>query len=318
MHPTLLELDLPLVGHVEIPAYLTMVLAGFLVATAGARRAAARAGVPPDRVVDLAILTLVLGVLGARLLAVATDGRLADFVHLCTDPPAVAADDALVRICQRDEQCGWDYRCNLDARDAVLAGERTTMCHPPRDCLAALKFWHGGLTFYGALILAVPGALWYCRRRRLDFLQIADLAAPFLLVGQAIGRIGCFLDGCCYGAATGGPLGVVMPGRGPVHPTQLYESAACLVLGAALWLAARRRAGARGARGRGAIFGWALVLYGAARALIELVRADPRGAVGPLSTSQILAIPAVVIGALLIARARRSGGAAAGRLPSSS
>jgi phosphatidylglycerol:prolipoprotein diacylglycerol transferase len=296
VRPTLFELDLPVLGHVDFPAYLTLLLLGFLVATFGARRAAERAGIPGERIVDLALWMLVLGVLGARLLAVLTDGKLLDFVHLCTDPPAVAADDARVMFCDRDDQCGFDYLCNPGARDAVLAGDRRTMCHPPRDCLAALKFWRGGLTFYGALLFAIPGAIWFGRRKRLDFLRVADLVAPFVLVGQAIGRLGCFLEGCCYGAATRGPLAVSLPGRGPVHPTQLYESAATLLFAALLWFVIRPRAG------RGQAFGWMLVLYGATRAVIELWRADPRGALGPLSTSQLIAIPAIALGGWLILR----------------
>lgn len=286
------------------PSYLTLVLVGFLVATLLAKRAAARAGMPAERIVDLAVLMLVLGVLGARLLAVVSDGKLADFVHLCTEPRAVEAPDAAVRFCQTDEQCGFDYRCDPEARGAVAAGARTTMCYPPRDCLAALKFWQGGLTFYGALLFAIPGALWYCRRKRLDFLAVGDLVAPGVLVGQAIGRVGCFLEGCCYGAATAGPLGVRFPGHALArHPTQLYESAADLAIAALLWFVLRPRT-----RGRGELFGWMLALYGAARAAIELLRDDPRGGLGPLSTSQLLAIPAIALGVWLVARARRGTG----------
>ena len=304
MRPILFEIDLPLVGHVVFPSYLTLILIGFVVATLLAKRAARSAGIDGDRVVDLAMLCLVLGVLGARLLSVTTDGKFEDFVHLCTDPAQVEAIDARATLCQTDAECGWDYQCDPGSRAAALAGTRLTMCHPPRDCLASLKFWQGGLTFYGALFLAVPGALWFCRRKRIDFLRMADLCGPFLLVGQGIGRIGCFLEGCCYGAPTDGPLGVRFPGHArPLHPTQLYEMVADLALAAILWFAVRPRA-----RGRGAVFGWTLVLYGAARAVIELWRDDPRGSLGPLSTSQVIAIPAVALGLFLIVRARRRGG----------
>jgi phosphatidylglycerol:prolipoprotein diacylglycerol transferase len=276
-----------------------MLMVGFLVATLLSKRAAVRAGLPGERVVDLAVLVLVLGVAGARLLSVTTDGKLGDFVHLCSDPRAVEAPDAAVRYCQRDEQCGYDYLCDPAAREAVAAAERSTMCHPPRDCLAALKFWQGGLTFYGALLFAIPGAVWYCRRRRLDVLQVGDLVAPYVMLGQAIGRIGCFLEGCCYGAPTDGLLGVRFPGHAVArHPTQLYESAVDLVLAAVLLLAVRGRR-------RGERLGWMLALYGAARAVIELWRDDPRGGVGPLSTSQLLAIPAIALGLGLVVRARR-------------
>lgn len=239
------------------PPYLTFVLIGFVVATLGAMRAGEKAGIDRARVMDLALLMLALGVLGARLLAVLTDGKLDDFVHLCTDPAKVRPD-------------------------------------AERDCLAALKFWQGGLTFYGGLLLAVPGAVWYCRRRRIDFLRMADVLAPFLLLGQGIGRIGCYLEGCCYGATTTGLFA-------PRHPTQLYEMVIDLALAALLWFVLRPRA-----RGTGALFGWALALYGVARALLELWRADARGGIGPLSTSQLIAIPAVASGIWLIARARRT------------
>ena len=303
MRPILFEFELPLIGQVQFPSFLTLVLVGFLVAVIGARRAARRAGIDGERVVDMAVVCLVFGLLGARLLAVLTDGKLMDFVHLCTDPTQVSAADARVPWCDSDEECGYDYRCDPDARDQVLAGERDSMCYPPRDCLAALKFWQGGLTFYGGLLFAIPAAILYCRRRRLSFLTMADLSAPFLLVGQAIGRLGCFLEGCCYGGRTDGPFGVTMPGHyGRLHPTQLYEAGVCLALAALLYFVLRLRA-----RGRGEMFGWLLVTYGAARAALELLRDDPRGALGPLSTSQLIAIPAVVLGIWLVARARRGG-----------
>lgn len=302
MRPVLFDLDLPLLGQVAFPSYLTLVLLGFLVATFGARRAAMRAGIDGNRIVDLALVCLCAGVLGARLFAVLTDGKLIDFVHLCSDPPAVSADHARVALCETDAQCGFDYECNREARAEVLAGERRSMCHPPRDCLAAIKFWQGGLTLYGGLLLAVPAAFWFCRRRRMEFLAVADLVAPWLLVGQATGRLGCFLEGCCYGAATGSALGVAMPGHGrPLHPTQLYEAAADVVLAGVLaWVVSPR---AR--RHRGETFGWMLLMYGAARAVIEIFRDDPRGGLGPLSTSQLVAGLAASVGIALVARARR-------------
>ena len=80
MRPVLFEIDLPLVGHVAFPSYLTLIVVGFLVAVIGARRAARPAGIDGDRLVDMAVVCLVAGLAGARLLAVLTDGRLTDFV----------------------------------------------------------------------------------------------------------------------------------------------------------------------------------------------------------------------------------------------
>jgi phosphatidylglycerol:prolipoprotein diacylglycerol transferase len=297
MRPILFDFSLPLLGRVEFPAYMTFILLGFAVAIWLAGREADRVGLPRQRIVDLGILMLVLGVAGARLLSVLSDGMLMDFVHICTDPTKVAAVDGFQHVmCTTDEQCGPYYLCDVARR----------ACYPPRDCLAALKFWQGGMTYYGGFLLAVPGGLWYARRHQLGAWRVADLAAPLIMLGLFFGRLGCFFTGCCYGAATDTWLGVRFPptrsrpGIEPLHPTQLYEALGVLALAAILYLVIRPRK-----RGHGEVFGWLLGLYGAMRFALELLRADPRGALGPLSTSQLLSLPLVAVGVWLILRARR-------------
>jgi phosphatidylglycerol:prolipoprotein diacylglycerol transferase len=301
VNPVLFEFDLPLIGKVVFPAYMTLFMTGFLVCLVLARRRAEKHGLNGTRVVDLGLVMLVAGIVGARALAVVTDGKLDDFVHLCTDPTLVDAPDARTALCSTDAECGWDYVCNTDARPAVQAGERATMCHPPKDCLAVFKFWQGGLTFYGGLLLAIPIGLWFACRTGLGAFRMADLAAPLIMLGLAVGRLGCFLNGCCYGAPTTSRLGVRFPHSPlPLHPTQLYEGGIALILFLLLsfWLRPRQR-------GDGELFGWMLVLYGAIRPALELLRADPRGALGPISTSQLISIPLVGFGVWLIVRARR-------------
>jgi phosphatidylglycerol:prolipoprotein diacylglycerol transferase len=295
MKPTLFDIDLPVVGVLAFPAYMTLLMVGFLVAIWVARREAERQGLPGVAMVDLGLLVLVLGIAGARVLSVLADGHLMDFVHLCTEPARVPAVDSRVAYCSADIACDLHYVCDL----------ATNTCHPPRDCLAALKFWQGGLTFYGGLLLAIPGGIWLVRRRRLDLGRVADIAAPCTMLGLAFGRVGCFLNGCCYGVATTAWPGVYFPGHlEAVHPTQLYEAAGALLLAVALYVTMRRRdRGARG--GRGATFGWMLVGYGVLRTVLEVYRADPRGGLGPLSTSQLISIPLIAIGAVVIVRARR-------------
>jgi phosphatidylglycerol:prolipoprotein diacylglycerol transferase len=252
------------VGAATVPAYFALFVIGFLAATWYGRREGERRGLDGPSVVDLALVALVLGLVGARAMAVLTDGKLMDFVHLCTDPSRVRG-------------------------------------RPPRDCLAALKFWQGGLTFYGGLLLAIPGVLWFARRRRMPLATVADVGAPAVMLGLAIGKLGCFLEGCCYGAPTDGPLGVRFPGHtGAVHPTQLYESAGALALFALLHGLRRR------VRGDGELFGWMCALYGAWRAAIELLRGDARGGLGPLSTGQLVSLPLVALGVVLVVRARRA------------
>lgn len=293
MKPIFLEFSLPVIGEVVFPAYLTMLTVGFLVALTLARRQGERMGMDGRHIVDLGLLMLVSSILGARILAVLTDGKLMEFVHLCTDPTQVAAVDSRVVTCGADAPCDFHYVCDL----------ATKTCHPPRDCLAALKFWHGGLTFYGGLLVAVPLGLWYSRRKRLGAWRTADLVAPLLLLGMFFGRLGCFFNGCCYGAATGSWLGVRMPGHiAPVHPTQLYEAAGVLVLWLVLAYVITPQK-----RMHGEVFAWFLVLYGVMRVVIELYRADPRGALGPLSTSQIISIPLIGAGVWLIVRFGRQG-----------
>ncbi|MGO0122144.1 prolipoprotein diacylglyceryl transferase [Desulfothermobacter acidiphilus] len=96
--------------------------------------------------------------------------------------------------------------------------------------------WDGGLTFYGAVFLAVPVAWWLARRYRLSFGTAADLVAIAAAAGYPIARIGCFLNGCCYGKPTNLPWAVAFPFDGvPRHPTQLYSSLAGLIIFLILW-----------------------------------------------------------------------------------
>ena len=289
------------VGGIEVPAYLTMLMFGFFAAVLIARRDGEAYDMDSVAIVDLCVVVLALGVIGARLLAVLTDGFLGDFIHLCTDPTLVDPIDTAVRFCTENSECGFDYLCNPDARAAVEAGDQRSMCYPPQDCLAVFKFWQGGLTFYGGVLLAVPGGIWFAKRRGLAPFQAADIIAPALMLGLAFGRVGCFLNGCCYGAATQSPLGVQFPNL-PLarHATQLYESLFTLVVFVILRHLLRPRC-----RGEGELFGWMLSLYGIFRVAIEVFRDDPRGALGPISTSQLISVPLVFVGAWLIYRARR-------------
>lgn len=284
------KFTLPVVGVVEFPSYMTMLMVGFTLAIWLARREEDGTGRNGDRVVDLGLLMLVFGVLGARLLSVLADGKLQDFVHLCTDPKLVPAPDRLVERCTADAQCGYDYLCNL----------ATNTCYPPRDCLAALKFWQGGLAYYGGFLLAAPVGLWYAKKKQLGVWRIADLTSPLIAFGLFFGRMGCFLNGCCFGQVTSLPWAVDFPQRATprhVHPTQLYEALGALALYALLTFVVRPRK-----RRHGEVFAWLLVGYGILRFVLEFWRADERGALLGLSTSQWLGIPLVVAGVVLLRR----------------
>lgn len=296
------------IADVSAPAYFVLLLTGFLFATAAGAAWARRVGQDPDVVVDLGLAALLAGVAGGRIMHVLFDGYFWDYVHLCTNPPAVD---------WRIEQglCTTRYQGVWDAAKGV--------CHPKEaDCFAWAKFWAGGLTYYGGLIGSSLVAWWLLRRDRFPFWKAADMAGFAVPIGLAFGRMGCLLAGCCFGSETDGSLSLVFPPRSPaseaqfklgelasastwsdpVHPTQIYESAASLGIAAFcyLWLHGRKRYD-------GQVFVAFLALYALARFLLEMLRADERGGAVGLSTSQLVGLAIV---AVAYALHRKLGGAA--------
>lgn len=154
-----------------------------------------------------------------------------------------------------------------------------------------------GGVFYGGLLLAVGVAFWYIRRYRLPVWTTCDAFAPGIALGQAVGRLGCLMAGCCYGRPTELPWGITFthplaaanvgtPLDVSLHPTQLYESVAALVILGLLLLLERH-----GRSFPGRTFWSYLLLYPTARFAIEFFRGDPRGSVFEvLSTSQFVSL----------------------------
>ena len=315
MRPVLFGFHLPLLGQLDFPAYFTLLTLGFGMAMLLTVRESKKLGQDPELILDTNLWMVVWGIIGARVLHLIADGHIHDYVNLCVDPKLVPAIDARVSWCATAAQCGYDYLC-----DTV-----THKCYPPKDCLAAIKVWRGGLAYYGGFIFAVGFAWHFVKKHKLGWWKTADLASPGIMLGLFFGRLGCFLNGCCYGKQTSSWVGVVFPRGGsawraqvdahlitaaertlPVHPTQLYESAACFVIFLILyyWVRPRRRA-------FGDVFAWMLILYAVARSLCEIFRDDDRGVLfGFLSTSQIISVPLLVGGlALLVFSRRKKAGA---------
>lgn len=156
----------------------------------------------------------------------------------------------------------------------------------------------GGLAIHGGILGGVLAGWWFARRERIPFLVLADTAAPPLALGTAIGRIGCFLNGCCYGVLTTGWWGTLTRyAPGLRHPTQLYESGLSLLLLGLLWHARTRT----GRPGR--LFFLYLGGYGLVRFAVETVR-EVEGYFGPVTYAQAfsLVLLAVAAGFWLLAR----------------
>jgi len=95
-----------------------------------------------------------------------------------------------------------------------------------------LNIRRGGLSWYGAFLGGIVGTLLFAKKEKIKFTRLADIASPSVLLGLAVGRWGCFFNGCCYGKITTLPLGVEFKDAGLEglrHPTQIYESILCLI-----------------------------------------------------------------------------------------
>jgi len=156
--------------------------------------------------------------------------------------------------------------------------------------------WHGGLTFYGGVILAIPVAAIFLRRNRWPFWEVTDAMAPSLAIGIAIGRLGCWFNGCCFGKPTSLPWGVVYPPDTEaflsfegqhVHPSPLYESFAELALFFVLLFLVKRKAPYPGFT-----FFFFVFFAGLIRFLNDFTRhyADTAYILPPLTFNQLIAI----------------------------
>ena len=194
----------------------------------------------------------------------------------------------------------------------VMADWSYYVAHP-REIFGASTLLSGG-AYYGGFLTALGVAWLYARHFRLRFLLLAGVYAAPLALGHAIGRLGCFAAGCCYGRPTslawgvtftdpyaselaGTPLGV------PLHPTQLYEAAAEFLILAILIFLGRRQ------RFAGQLFAVYAVLYGSARGAIEFFRGDPARTLlagGAFSLMQVVSVALIAMGVTLLVRGRTS------------
>ena len=170
----------------------------------------------------------------------------------------------------------------------------------------SLSTWQAGGVFYGGVLAALITGIWYIRSNHLPTLRTLDSFAPGLALGHAIGRVGCFAAGCCYGKPTSMPWGVTFtnplanaisgtPLNIPIQPTQLFESAVELInFGILFWLVRHKKF-------EGQVIGSYLFLYGVARYFLEFIRDDPdRGNVfGIMTGTQLISICLVIVGGVI-------------------
>ena len=171
---------------------------------------------------------------------------------------------------------------------------------------------HGGLVYYGGLIGAIVFGIGYLAWKKLPVWKIADILAPSIALGSVFGRIGCLLNGCCYGRACGLPWAIHFPadhethGAG-VHPTEIYDALLNFILYLALaWLFRRswkmKAENGGGKMADGKIFALYLIGYAICRSIVEFFRGDyPADHIhaGIFTSAQLLSAPILAAGIAL-------------------
>lgn len=173
------------------------------------------------------------------------------------------------------------------------------LAHP----LKIVAFWEGGLAIHGAVIAGIIVAVWFTFKEKILFWRWTDTLAPSLILGQAIGRIGCFLNGDAHGIPTTLPWGLVyspdspagqmFPGQ-PLHPTQLYELGFNLIIFAVLWRIRKRNFF------DGFLFLLYVILYSSIRIFVEHFRADQLTYLHNLSAAQTMGVGAIALSIVMI------------------
>ena len=167
---------------------------------------------------------------------------------------------------------------------------------------------HGGLVYYGGLIGAAIAGIIYLRWKKMPLWQTADVLAPSIALGNVFGRIGCLLNGCCYGRACSLPWAIHFPSDhvthgSPVHPTELYDALDNFILYLLLaWLFRRKKFD-------GQVFAAYLIGYAITRTIMECFRGDyPSGHIHHgLTPGELVSIPIFIAGLALAAVLSRRG-----------
>ncbi|MGI6049332.1 MAG: prolipoprotein diacylglyceryl transferase [Acetivibrionales bacterium] len=175
------------------------------------------------------------------------------------------------------------------------------------DLLGIFRIWEGGLAIYGGLIGAVGAVLLFCKKRKMDVLNLFDFACVYLPLSQAIGRLGNFTNQELYGTYTDLPWGMTGSRIGdiPVHPAFLYEFVFNLIIFLILLKLRKNK------KVKGSVFATYLMSYSLIRFLLEFIRTDEFGT-GNIRYNQVVAAAVFVLSFIwliyLIIRSKRSEG----------
>jgi len=244
VHPIAFQL-----GPLTVHWYGVMIALAFLAGLWTATRRARRENISSERIADIVIWLMVGGILGARIVYVATYWK--------------------------DEFAGQPFS-------------------------EIFMIQHGGLVYYGGLIGATIAGIICNHWKKLPFWKTADVLAPSIALGNIFGRIGCLLNGCCYGRACNLPWAIRFPsghptGGLPVHPTEIYDALNNFILYLLLaWLFRRKKFD-------GEVFATYLIGYAITRTIMEYFRGDypPDQIHFGLTPGELISIPVFIIGLVL-------------------
>lgn len=174
--------------------------------------------------------------------------------------------------------------------------------HYLKNPLQIIMFQNGGMAIHGALIGSFIAAYIFCRKNNISLLNVGDLLGPSVLLGQAIGRLGCFLNGDDYGYVTKSFLGVTFPGLGnqPRLPTQLFETFFDLIAFALLIFLSKK------IKKEGQIFYISIIFYSVIRFGVELFRDDMGHIIGWLTYGEAVSIVMILIAAIALVKGLKS------------
>ena len=196
----------------------------------------------------------------------------------------------LVRRQAKKENINPDFIFNLSFLTflVAIAGARflyvlSNLKYYTDNPLEIIMLQHGGLSWFGGLIFGVAFAVVYLKKKKLSVYKVLDLVVPFLALAQAIGRIGCFLNGCCFGRVS--EFGIYFPvHKAILIPTQIYSSLTLIVIFVVLRIIQKRP------HKDGEVFFTYLVLYCTKRFFMEFLRADTAKLFFDFSLFQIFSI----------------------------